>query len=683
MATVLIVDDDPVSREFMRTLLDYGGHRTCEAADGDSALRLVDQEPPDAVITDVLMPGLDGYELARRLRSRRATSHIPIAFSTAHYGRDEIQPLARACGVQDVIFKPAQPTTVMAAIDALLAGGRGTGGQQVTSAREFDDQHRLALKAKLLEMAGTLRLSEGRLHAIANTAPVGLLLADGTGSASYVNPRLTQIIGRPEGALLGTGWLDCLEPVGRARLLAAVAAGEIVDGRPRRVAATGTGGHVRWLGICLHPVDDVVGGDIIGIVEELGATVQASRRVQAAEHRAVRSRRHAAYLADRLAETHRLTRSGTWDLDPETGMIIMSPGLRDLLRLPAATVRPEQVWRRVHPEDVARLAALAKRVRSTGAPAVTELRVADMDGVVHDLIVSCRVAEPQGHPAGSTATVWGVVQDVTGIRQAERDHLQAEAAWLAEWRTVDTFRRAALPPALPDIAGVDLAARYLPAPDRLDVGTGWYDAMPVPGGGVLLSVGEVAGHDRHAAAAMTPVLAALRAYAVEDPDPARLLARLNRLLTGTRQDDTFATAVAALYEPDTGELSLANAGHPAPLVISPGHAGDPVVTSLAPASPALGILPEAEFPEQRLALPAGAALCVHTDGLTEPRGDPMSPQTGLLPFVAARAFRQIAGDRRRHRPAARLADHIIRAMLGSDPPDDDICLAVLWTDALR
>src|SRR5262245_64169868 len=114
MATVLVVDDDPTNREFLRTLLVYRGHRVCEAADGDSALSLADREPPDAVITDVLMPGLDGYELARCLRSQPATSHIPIAFSTAHYGPHEIQPLARACGVRDVILKPAHPTTVLA-----------------------------------------------------------------------------------------------------------------------------------------------------------------------------------------------------------------------------------------------------------------------------------------------------------------------------------------------------------------------------------------------------------------------------------------------------------------------------------------------------------------------------------------------------------------------------------------
>ena len=250
MATVLVVDDDPISREFLRTLLGYRGHRTCEAADGDSALALAGRQPPDAVITDVLMPGLDGYELARMLRSRPATSDIPIAFSTAHYGQQEIGPLARACGVQDVIFKPAQPTDVLATIDALLTADRIRG-----RAPDGGDAAQPGIDARL-RRAGAVSLGEGRLHAIAATAPVGVLLADGAGRAYFVNSRLVQMLGRPESELLDLGWLDHIEPAGRERLVAAVATGAIRDGRPHRVASTPTGPEPRWFDICLYPIDE-------------------------------------------------------------------------------------------------------------------------------------------------------------------------------------------------------------------------------------------------------------------------------------------------------------------------------------------------------------------------------------------------------------------------------------------
>lgn len=490
MATVLVVDDDPISRDFLRTLLGYRGHRACEAADGDTALRLAGRRALDAVITDVLMPKLDGYELARLLRRRPATSHIPIAFSTAHYGHAEIEPMARACGVRDVIFKPAQPAAVLATIDSLVS-----------------------------------------------------------------RPTLP----------------------------------------------------VQW-------------------------------------------ERHAGFVADRLAETQQLTRSGTWDLDPDSGVIVLSAGLRDLLRLPTAGVRPEQLRERVHPEDLTKLAAMAGSTWRTGMPGRTEIRVADMDGVVHELIVSCRVQK-------FTRTVWGVAHDVTEIRRIRRDHLREQAEWHAERRVVESFHRAMLRD-LPEIAGVDLGAVYLTAPERLDVGAGWYDARRLDGGRVLLSVGRVAGHEQPAAA-LAPALAALRSCLADDPDPdpARLLARLNRLVAGVLpgDGDAYVTAVVAVYEPGSGRLRVANAGHPAPVVIS-----DRGAAVLPRRGPALGILPDAEFAGHCFTLGPGAVLCTYTHGLGDGRR-------------MRQAFRGI--DRT---PGAQdLAELIVGEMLGGEPPDDDVCVTVL------
>ena len=277
---------------------------------------------------------------------------------------------------------------------------------------------------------------------------------------------------------------------------------------------------------------------------------------------------------------------------------------------------------------------MAESTRRTGAPSVLELRVAGMDGAVHELIVSCRSAP--GHEPGHQ--LWGVAQDVTQIRADLRADLRAQADWLAQRRTVDSFHQAMLPRALPTVPGAGLAAIYLAAPERLDIGAGWYDALPVHRDRIVLSVGRVAGHDRHPAAVMGPILAVLRAYALEDPDPAGMLARLNRFLTDTYHDDTYATAVIALFEPDTGHLRVANGGHPAPLVISLGRDGDPVAAALAPPGPALGIFASADFPEQDLYLSPGAAYCAFTDGLTDRHSQPMSTDRQRLPHVAARAF---------------------------------------------
>ena len=504
MATVLVVDDDASSREFMRTLLRYRGHEVEQASDGDSALAMAARRPPDAVITDMLMPGLDGYALARALRGEPATRHIPIVFSTAHYGLQEIGPLAHACDVHEVIFKPAQPSAVLATIDSLLGPGRLT-----------------------------------------------------------VLP------------------------------------------------------------------------------------------------------------AEQLAETQRVARSGTWELDLSTDTIRVSAELRSLLGLPSAVVPVSELLPRAHPDDVARITTLVDRTRSTGATATGELRVADADGRVHELIVSCR-------PSASASRLWGVAQDVTEIRAERRTTVQTQVDWHAVRRTIDAFHRAVLPAALPTVDGADLAAVYVPAPERLDIGGAWYDALPVGANRLLLSVGKIAGHDRHPAAVMGQALAALRGYAHEDPDPARVLARLNRFLTGTGHDDTYVTAVVALFEPATGRLRVANGGHPAPVVVARGGDGVAVARPLTAVGPPVGVLPGAAFPRHDLTLPAGAAFCAYTDGLTDRHHDPGSAGPRRLQRVAAEAYDRIDQDQ----PSAELlAESIVVEMLEGAAPDDDVCLAVLHADA--
>ena len=99
MATILVVDDLSTNRAFLVTLLRHHGHRLLEAADGDQALVAIRAERPDLVITDVMMPVMDGYEFVRKLRLDPPTSGIPVVFSTAHYGEREARSLALSGGV--------------------------------------------------------------------------------------------------------------------------------------------------------------------------------------------------------------------------------------------------------------------------------------------------------------------------------------------------------------------------------------------------------------------------------------------------------------------------------------------------------------------------------------------------------------------------------------------------------
>jgi signal transduction histidine kinase/CheY-like chemotaxis protein len=149
MADVLVVDDRPVNRDLVRTLLGYHGHQVREATSGADALRAIHDDLPDLVITDVLMPGMDGYGLIRQLRSDPATSDIAVIFYTAHYLEAEAQPIAAACGVHHVVVKSGDPATLLAAVDSALRAAPDATPRVVLE--DFSEKHLQVLSDKLLE----------------------------------------------------------------------------------------------------------------------------------------------------------------------------------------------------------------------------------------------------------------------------------------------------------------------------------------------------------------------------------------------------------------------------------------------------------------------------------------------------------------------------------------------------
>jgi two-component system, OmpR family, alkaline phosphatase synthesis response regulator PhoP len=116
MATVLVVDDDPRIRDLLRLYVEREGHRALLAADGTQALSLVDQQRPDLVLLDVMLPGIDGFEVATRLR---AESDVPILLLTARSG-DADKVVGLDLGADDYIVKPFSPRELMARIRVQL-----------------------------------------------------------------------------------------------------------------------------------------------------------------------------------------------------------------------------------------------------------------------------------------------------------------------------------------------------------------------------------------------------------------------------------------------------------------------------------------------------------------------------------------------------------------------------------
>src|SRR5581483_5462278 len=95
MAKTLVVDDRPVNREFITTLLGYDGHVTLEVGDGPTGLELARNERPDLIIADIVMPTMDGYEFIHQLRADKRVAHTPVIFYTASYLEEEARRLAR------------------------------------------------------------------------------------------------------------------------------------------------------------------------------------------------------------------------------------------------------------------------------------------------------------------------------------------------------------------------------------------------------------------------------------------------------------------------------------------------------------------------------------------------------------------------------------------------------------
>src|SRR5262245_55912095 len=153
MATILIVDDLSVNRKLLVRLLQPQGHRLIEAADGSEALRAARVEQPDLIITDVLMPVMDGYELVKELRLGPATCSIPVVFATAHYGERDARALAQASGVASVLTKPLATDQVLRVVDSLLTRAPGGPAEAGVAVEAFDRAHVRLLTDKLSENA--------------------------------------------------------------------------------------------------------------------------------------------------------------------------------------------------------------------------------------------------------------------------------------------------------------------------------------------------------------------------------------------------------------------------------------------------------------------------------------------------------------------------------------------------
>ncbi|MFF8976894.1 SpoIIE family protein phosphatase [Streptomyces cellulosae] len=238
----------------------------------------------------------------------------------------------------------------------------------------------------------------------------------------------------------------------------------------------------------------------------------------------------------------------------------------------------------------------------------------------------------------------------------------------------DELQRTMLPETLPHCTGVRLASRYLPAAETARVGGDWYDAIPLPGSRVALVVGDVMGHSMTSAAIMGQLRTTAQTLAGLDLPPQEVLHHLDEQAQRLGVD-RMATCLYAVYDPVAHRITIANAGHPPPVLL---HLGGRAEVLRVPAGAPIGV-GGVDFEAVELEAPAGATLLLYTDGLVESRlRDVWTGIEQLREKLAATA--QLTGPDHPP-PLEALCDEVLD-MLGPGDRDDDIALLAARFDGI-
>ena len=309
----------------------------------------------------------------------------------------------------------------------------------------------------------------------------------------------------------------------------------------------------------------------------------------------------------------------------------------ELMQLDAASI--------THPDDIA-LTAYAIETLVKGDMPVFRFEKRYVDALGDPIWVEVSGSLFRDHD-GKPQYLIGMVQD------------------LGERRAATTLQRSMLTTELPRVDGVELAVRYLPGTRRTEISGDWYDVIPLPDGRVGVVIGDVVGRGIEAAATMSQLRTALRAYAVDGLQPADVVGKLHRLVDHLGVG--LSTTLAYLdLDPFTREVRYVSAGH-LPILHVP--AGGPSQFLAGARSTPLGAAAVgAEIPQERVVLGPGDAVLLYTDGLVERRDDGIDSRLEQLRAAVAAAPDELAAA----------LEHLTATLVGDDAlRQDDVALLAL------
>jgi CheY-like chemotaxis protein len=363
--------------------------------------------------------------------------------------------------------------------------------------------------------------------------------------------------------------------------------------------------------------------------EELLAVVKAALRYSRARQRAERT---AALLAELTASTLNINAAATFDglaraaasgaarIFATQAVVILAMPDGQVRRTSASDTRPEPV-QRGGPAGLAD--AVVGRVLGAGEASVaTMISRDDWLALMPDSTLRCDVwlaaarTKPDRPPVAIAVAAEGVPGDEE--RQILRQLVQSVAlavealrAYADEHLVALTLQRSFLPTVLPEVPGLAMSYRYIPASDQAEVGGDFYEALRL-GDKVLVAIGDVQGHSLHAATVMGELRHALRAFASEGHSPLAITGLVNEVLT-RYHPGIIATLCLVLLDPAVGDMQIVNCGHMPALLVDDGGAAYVGEGGLL-----LG-LPMHEPHIEKAFLPEGGTMLLMTDGLVEER----------------------------------------------------------------
>ena len=517
------------------------------------------------------------------------------------------------------------------------------------------------------------------LAALFDEAPVGLALLDADLRYVRCNAALGAITGAPAHAHIGHRLGDFAEPALREelRLAARLALGgtavcgvELQGRTMRRPDA-----ERRWV-LDFRPVPQPEGAPSMLSVSALEVTLE---RRAAGQQALTAGLAQAVSIDDvaRAALEHTLPLTGA----AHGTVSVVDPDGRTLRVVQAQTV-PDAVetsWRRYALDDPVPVSDALRR----GEPVLVESRaellarypvligreVTDGESIAYLPLLSggralgvLTVGFSDPHPFGDEFVALleaAAAQTAVAIERAQ--------LYERERRTAAVLQQALLPPTLPPVPGLDVAARFRPGAAGVEIGGDFYDAFPIDGSTWGLVIGDITGKGVDAAALTSLTRYTLRAAAHLKSSPAAVLDALNVAVREGSRDELCTAAFGRLtLLGDAVELSLACGGHPAPILVRGGSA-----SGAECAGPLIGLADGLRFDECNVRLEPGDAVVLYTDGLTD-AGAPaeMLDDDALAALVGEHAAEAAGADE--------LAERLLAHALGvSASPRDDIAILVV------